>query len=200
MTRPTLSAFFVLAAAAAQAQTFDFGDIVNWTGSGDNQAAMLIDWQDGSTHPALVWGYRWNGVANGEDMLQAIAAADPDLAAQITSYSFGDAVTALGFNGAAYGADGPGSHYASGFNAGTPGFWAYYTGTGTSLPSWSESGVGFSDRTLANDAWDGWSWSANFNDTAPSNPPIAAPVPAPEPASAGLLALAALAGLRQRKR
>ncbi len=189
--------FITLATSVAHA--FGFSDIVNWTGSGSNEAALLIDWQDGTAHPSLVWGFRWDGTATGEDMVDAIAAADPDLTVQITSYSFGDAVTAIGFNGAPYGPDGPGSHFQSGFSAGSPGFWAYYLGSGTTLPTWSESAVGFGDRALADQAWDGWSWSANFIDTAPSNPPIAAPLPAPEPMT-GVLLAAGFVLLRRRKR
>src|SRR5580704_19564445 len=101
--------FVILCAPVAHG--FGFSDITNWTGTGSNEAALLIDFQDGTTYPALVWGYRWDGTATGEQMIQAVAAADPDLTVQITSYSFGDAVTALGFDGSAYGSNGPGSHY-----------------------------------------------------------------------------------------
>jgi hypothetical protein len=182
------------------AHAFGFADIVNWTGTGSNEAALLIDWQDGTTFPSLVWGYRWDGSATGEQMIEAVAAADPDLSIQITSYSFGDAVTAIGFNGTPYGANGPGSHYESGFSTGSPGFWAYYLGSGQTVPTWAESATGAGDRALADQAWDGWSWSANFNDTAPSNPPIAAPLPAPEPATMVALAAGALILGRRRKR
>ncbi len=68
-------------------------------------------------------------------MLLAIAAADPDLTVTTTTYSFGDAVDSLGFNGDAYGLDGPGSHYENGFGVGSNGFWSYYIGSGTSLPN-----------------------------------------------------------------
>ena len=184
---------------APLAHSFGFADIVNWTGTGSNEAALLIDWQDGTTHPSLVWGFKWNGTATGEEMIQAIAAADPDLTLEITSYSFGDAVSTIGFNGSPYGPTGPGSHYASGFNTGTPGFWAYYLGSGATVPTWAESATGMGDRNLADQAWDGWSWSANFVDTPPSAAPgLAAPIPAPEPATLALLGLAALGLLRRR--
>ena len=195
MKRLYIFTFIVLCAPLASA--YGFSDIVNWTGSGANEAALLIDWQDGSTYPSLVWGNRWDGTATGEQMLQAIAAADPDLSVEITTYSFGDAVTALGFDGSAYGPSGPGSHYESGFGSGATGFWAYYLGSGQTLPTWNESATGARDRTLLNQAWDGWSWSANFIDTPPSNPPIAAPIPAPEPAAFVLLGLGGFCILRR---
>ena len=54
------------------AQPFTFDDIEFWVGSGANRAALVIDWVEDTTEPpALVWGYRWDGAANGRDMLQA---------------------------------------------------------------------------------------------------------------------------------
>ncbi len=193
-----ISILFIAGAGIASAQDFNLSDIINWTGSGSNEAALVIDWQDGSAHPALAWGFRWDGTATGEQMLDAIAAADPDLTVQITTYSFGDAVDALGFDGSAYGSNGPGSHYENGFGVGSTGYWSYYLGSGTTQPTWEESGVGFSDRTLSNDSWDGWSWAANFVDTPPSNPIIPAPIPAPEPASIVILAGSALLIAKRR--
>lgn len=60
-------------------KSFTFDDIKFWVGSGSNQAAMVIEWHDGKTPDALVWGYRWNGEASGHDMIVAIAKADPRL-------------------------------------------------------------------------------------------------------------------------
>ena len=183
--------FAILAASTlARAQTFSFSDIVNWTGSGSNEAAMLIDWNDGTAHPALVWGYRWNGTATGEQMMQAIMASDPDLSVQIINDpEFGDYVNGIGFDGAG----GVGSHFESGFSDGS--FWGYFLGSGTSYPTWSFSDVGFTDRTLTNDSWDGWEWSSG---APPADQPIAAPPSTPEPTS--LLALASLPLVLRRRR
>ncbi|BBO86548.1 hypothetical protein DSCO28_71140 [Desulfosarcina ovata subsp. sediminis] len=62
----------IIAMAAGSAQAFTFDDIEFWVGEGENQAALVIDWQDDSLDEALVWGYRWDGEATGEDMLMAI--------------------------------------------------------------------------------------------------------------------------------
>ncbi|CAN5674159.1 hypothetical protein BH09VER1_BH09VER1_02160 [soil metagenome] len=64
----------------------DFSDIQYWVGSGTNEAAMVIDWQDGKTPVSLAWGFRWDGVATGWDMMQAIAAADPRLSIETLTY------------------------------------------------------------------------------------------------------------------
>ena len=59
--------------------TFTMDMIENWTGEGENQAALVIQWNvDGET-TALVFGYRWNGQATGADMLKAVAKNNPRL-------------------------------------------------------------------------------------------------------------------------
>jgi len=93
-----------------------FDSIKFWAGSGANRAAMVIQWNDAGTPTSLLWGYRWDGVATGIDMVQAIAGsatsredgqsvflkvatgADPRLALSLINYSFGRAVEALVFN------------------------------------------------------------------------------------------------------
>lgn len=70
-----IPACMALAAAflwSSSAMAFSFTDIDHWVGEGSNQAALVIDWHDDKTD-ALVWGYRWDGEATGEDMLTAIA-------------------------------------------------------------------------------------------------------------------------------
>ncbi len=56
---------------------FTFDDITYWVGSGANRSALVIDWHDGKD--AVAYGYRWDGAATGEDMITAIADADPRL-------------------------------------------------------------------------------------------------------------------------
>ena len=184
----------VIAALCACTSSFGFGfqDILNWTGTGSNEAGVVIDFHDGTQYQSFAWGYRWDGTATGESMMDAIGAADPQLLMQIQSYSFGDALETLTFNGSAAGY---GIHTQSGFNTGTPGFWDYYLGNGTSIPSWTESGVGFGGETLSNQDWNGWSWAANFNSTPPSDTVYAAPQSVPEPSSVLLPALGIGVGL-----
>ena len=93
-----------------------FDSIKFWAGSGAKRAAMVIQWNDAGTPTSLLWGYRWDGVATGIDMVQAIAGSttsredgqsvflkvaagvDPRLALSLINYSFGSAVEALVFN------------------------------------------------------------------------------------------------------
>lgn len=60
-------------------QNFTFDDVKFWVGTGSNRAALVIEWHDGTSPDALVWGYRWDGEASGHDMIVAIAKADPKL-------------------------------------------------------------------------------------------------------------------------
>ena len=53
--------------------TIAASDIAYWVGEGSNEAVMAVNWAD----TALAWGYRWNGTATVEDMMNHIAAADP---------------------------------------------------------------------------------------------------------------------------
>ncbi len=112
-----LAVCIVLGAASAARAQFTFDDIEYWVGEGDNQAALVIDWVSGNDPLCLAWGYRWDGVATGEDMLMAIAGVgdvrsenngpvvgsvdgdDARLGAQVTVYDdFGNSVFGLGYD------------------------------------------------------------------------------------------------------
>ena len=180
-------ALTLLAATCASTSAFalDFSGIRNWTGTGANRAALVIDFKDSG--PAYAWGYYFDGARTGYDMLSAIAAADPALSFTFTQYSFGKAIDGISYRGLA----------TAGFDPGTPGYWAYYTAT--PLPAnWVSSNVGLEARTLTNDVWDGLSWAPAFAATAPRGDIVAA-APVPEPASLAALGLGALALLRRRR-
>lgn len=58
---------------------FTFDMIKNWTGEGENQAALVIQWNYDDEPAALVFGYRWDGQATGADMLKAVVRNNPRL-------------------------------------------------------------------------------------------------------------------------
>lgn len=64
-------ALTTLRAPAALVQSYD--DIELWAGTGSNRSAMIIQWNDGQEPVSLAWGFQWNGIATGFDMLIAIA-------------------------------------------------------------------------------------------------------------------------------
>ena len=96
---PALAGLFVV--SAARADVFD--NIQLWVGTGANEAAFEIDWNNGTANDALIWGYRWNGTATGEQMLDAIVAADPRLYAEVSGTTqYGTALFGLGFHPSGY--------------------------------------------------------------------------------------------------
>jgi hypothetical protein len=198
----TLTLVVTLLPIPAVGQSFTFDDIQFWVGSGSNRAALAIDWGDDSTQPsALVWGYRWNGTAHGSDMLTSIVAADPGLFAKLGTSSTNRAVYGLGYDANRNGEFGidddtvfdsqgfaftdpadlavatdSGDYYAEGWFTG---FWHY--GIAANNPydggSWSDIASGMSGRTLADGAWDSWTFSPTFNFGSFAKNPVAAPSP-----------------------
>lgn len=85
----------------AQAEAVDFNRIAHWTGSGDNRAALIVQFNDGLDHNAYVWGYRWNSgeEATGESMFKAIC-ADSDCLCLLTQFTgqYGSTVCGIGMS------------------------------------------------------------------------------------------------------
>jgi len=185
------------------AAPFSFDDIQFWVGSGANRAALAIDWIENAAEPAaLVWGYRWDGVAHGSDILGAIVAADPRLYAKLGGTAASpNAVFGLGYDangdgqfaiddGTVFDSTGialtgpadraasidPADFYAEGWFTG---FWHY--GVAATNPfqtggHWSDTAVGMASRALSDGVWDGWTFSPTFNfESFPANPVAAAP-------------------------
>lgn len=204
------------AVSSASAQVFD--DIAFWVGEGANRAGFVIDWNDGISDESLMWGFRWDGSATGEDMLTAIVSADARLFAHLSAPgSFGVSPYGIGYD-----ADGDGyfgvtpslTFDSFGLSTGSPfdgrdatdaddhwqegwvsdGYWSYWLGSGDD-PSWEGAMTGMSDRVLTDGSWDAWSYAAGFGEVLPSMP-VAAAVPAP--ASLALLGAGLLAARRRR--
>lgn len=187
-----------------------FDDIVHWTGSGSNRAALVIDWNDLSK--PLAWGFRFNGTATGEDMLKAIVIADPRLYAKVQYFTFSNQ-SSMFAHGFGYDRDGDGFSIETGDDFGATGFlvsgsradalasdfedsyretnrafsqtWRYYNATGLGYPAnWTASGIGVTNRQLTDLSWDGW----RFNNASAGPRPAFAAVP--EPSSLALLGIA----------
>ena len=197
------------------AQMFNFSDIQNWTGTGSNEAALVIDWNDGKTPESLAWGYRWDGTATGLQMIEAVDAADPRLFLSVQQdggpvvYGLGYDLDSKGgtFTPGQLGVNENGSaadsadHYAEGFFTK---YWAYdvsdtgspYGGGG----AWGDSGSGAAGRPLVNGAWDGYSISdGNFDAPLPDLPTAAAAVPEPSALGIAMVGLVAVWVLVRRQ-
>jgi hypothetical protein len=216
-----LIAFALLPAECLRADILvnNFDDIVHWTGSGSNRAALAIDWGDSSA--PLVWGFRFNGTATGEDMFKAVVTADPRLFAKVQFFNFGGPsmfVHGIGYDrnaagfaidsGDDFGATGLlvssdyddarsvdplDSYRETGFNF-TPPTWSYYGANGFNYPpSWDAASGGATGRILTDLSWDGW----RFNSLADG--PRAAFAAVPEPSSMAMLVLAGAGSLWLRR-
>ena len=176
---------------AKSANATTLADIQFWVGSGSNQAAFVVQWNDGKTADALVWGFRWNGTATGEDMVNAIAKADPRFFALLKQGTqYGSAIGGLGFdlNGTGtnglykdenktypyYPFDGLINTSEYDFDSYTGidpndhwqsgwmvGYWSYWVKDPTDA-DYNYSGVGASTRELQNGSWDVWNFNPNM--------------------------------------
>ncbi|MCS4303050.1 DUF5074 domain-containing protein [Chryseobacterium sp. BIGb0232] len=180
------------------ATNISFSDIQYWVGTGSNQAAFVVQWNDSKNPDALVWGFRWDGNATGEDMLKAIAKTDKRFFTLLyQGTQFGTAIGGLGFdlngqdsnaliksgnatyplypidgivNTAAYDFD---DYLAKDINdhwksGWYNGFWSYWVKNPADA-DFGFSGVGASSRALENGSWDVWNYSPDFQTPAISS-------------------------------
>lgn len=207
-------------AQAFAAPLFNMSDISNWVGTGSNEAALVIDWNDGQD--SIAWGFRYDGTASTADMVSAVLAADSDLysiaASDYTGVTLGygydrdgdgfsvdpslsfdaDGVaTALSSEADGFSAVDVDDSFAAGWNTG---YFGFYTSTDNPfVEGWDYSMVGAGDYTLTDGSWSGFSWAPGFAETTPDSP-FGATVPEPSTyaALAGALALGLVAMRRRR--
>ncbi len=184
-----------LRAAALETTGIDFDKIQRWAGSGNNRAALAIKW-DGTQNSGktLVWGYRWNDgeEPSGEDMLDAIAKADPSFyLIKQSGTAYGSAIGGYGYdtdgdrmvsvtdpdgkqqyprNGLIETGDGYGfDDYTAtdaddAWNAGWySGYWSYWLADNTT-DKLGYASTGASGRKLTDGCVDAWVWSSFTGD------------------------------------
>jgi hypothetical protein len=191
--------------AHAAGMVTSLDDIEFWVGTGSNRSAIAIDWDsETSDDEALVWGYRWDESATGEEMLLAVLAADERLFAKLNDTSGNDTrLYGLGYDlndngqfaiddgtifsddGIAYGDESanvspgdPEDVYQEGWHSAQ--FWHYAVAEGESFPAtdeWSSSQRGMSTRMLMDGSWDSWAIAplADFLEVFATNPHAAEP-------------------------
>ena len=220
----TCRLFGLLLAPATTHAAFTFNDIEFWTGSGGSQAALVIDFNDGTTDRSYAWGYRFDSATprTGADLFLSVVEADPRLTADAAVGSFGLFVNAITFD-----PDGTGSLVAHSqttppfdSEAASNPFFNYFVNNevfndpvdfnnnshilppngepfaDTNPGSFINSSTGASGRPLADGSYDGYIF-ADFGTTPPTEPFAATAIP--EPGSAILLLLAAPALMRRRR-
>lgn len=96
-----IGAFSVVAIYAFGEFQVDFGKIRHWSGKGDNEAALVIQFLDDFEKKAIVWGYRWEEgkEATGEEMIREIARQSDDICAlvQMTGV-YGSTLDGVGYS------------------------------------------------------------------------------------------------------
>lgn len=112
--------------AAFEPFRFTVDDVTFWTGTGANEAVLIVDFQDGATIDSYAWGFRFDGTTTGAAMLNAVVAADPNFAILVGGGFLSD----ITYN----------SHAGIG---GNPDYWS--TWSGTNLGNWyMNMGIGTS--------------------------------------------------------
>jgi len=98
------------------ARSFRMDNIRFWLGSGTNECAIVIDFNDGSAQEcSFAWGYRWNGTAPSvKAILDEITAKDSRLKMFSRTSEYGSFIDAF-----AYDADGDGGTFERVWNANT---------------------------------------------------------------------------------
>lgn len=157
---------------SAVAGPFDGLAIEYWTGSGENEAVLGVDWNLGDS-PTLLFGYRWSTAETrtGGDMLSAIDAASGRFYLDLQHFSFGDLVNGMGWDADndGFSTSDPDDLFRPGWV--DPDYWGY--STRADGDAWEFSMVGMADRQLSNGSWDGWAYGSTG----------APPDPVPEPAT-----------------
>lgn len=174
--RLVLAMMGILAMTALPAHaSFVFSDITAWVGSGPNEAALVIDWNDALSPQAMAWGYRWSGTSTNIDLFTAIVQADPNLYAKVDAVGlYGLPVYGIGYdrNGNGFGITGsPTPTFTNGFYQTTDSNADGHTATDSAdhyQEGWFSDGfwTSFSstngDPLGTNGPYSGGSWSTNY--------------------------------------
>jgi hypothetical protein len=178
-----------LALSVSARAYIDFDDVLieYWTGSGDNEALLIVDWQEDRMR---AFGYRWNEIdaPTDFDLFEAVNAASDRFYREWVEGMPEQAIFGIGWDADNDGFDktDPDDFYEEGWLEN--GFWSQWLSTDGENWEW---GNGLGTHDLAHGDWIGWSWAPDFIDTPPDVPLV--------PAPATLAALAAFA-LRVRRR
>lgn len=63
-----------------------------WLGTGNDTCYLVIDFKNGTSDSSYFWGYRFSAGETGEDLLLAVAAADPNLSLDMAGGFLNDVV------------------------------------------------------------------------------------------------------------
>lgn len=204
----------LLCSATIARSAVTFTDIRLWAGAapgpGINEAALVVDFRDGS--PGVAWGFRWSAqeTKTGQDMLAAILGADAALSVDSTffpgTFTYGSRTRSYSDNGTpdftddSYWGYWVNNEVYSNFE--NPALNSHIIAPATEVVplgnpygpgKWVESSTGGAGRPLVNGSWDGWVYGVYL--TQPGNALAAVP----EPSTAAILTLVFAAGITRRR-
>lgn len=209
------AALLLFCSATVARSAVTFADIRLWAGAapgpGINEAALVIDFRDGS--PGVAWGFRWSAqeTKTGQDMLNAILGANPALSVDSTffpnTFTYGTRTQTFSSNGTpmdftddrywGYWVNNEVFYHPTDFTQNShivpPATQVVPLGNPYGPGRWVESSTGGGARPLVNGSWDGWVYGPYL--TQPGDALAAVP----EPATAAILTFALAAGFIRRR-
>ena len=147
------STFTAIFAVDVPEVTIAASDILYWVGEGSNQAVLAINWPD----TALAWGYRFNGTATVQDMIEDIAEADPRFSYTIENGYLSD-FTFVCENGETL--TGANAGYWESKNNGISDAGMAQTLSNGDFEKWANSAAGVVVDSIY---YEGWGWSYIYN-------------------------------------
>jgi hypothetical protein len=147
------STFTAIFAVDVPEATIAASDILYWVGEGSNQAVLAINWPD----TALAWGYRFNGTATVQDMIEDIAEADPRFSYTIENGYLSD-FTFVCENGETL--TGANAGYWESKNNGISDAGMAQTLSNGDFEKWANSAAGVVVDSIY---YEGWGWSYIYN-------------------------------------
>jgi hypothetical protein len=184
-----LSAALAFSAPVAAFIEFDDVLIEYWTGSGENEVLLIIDWQEDRM---LAFGYRWDIVdaPTDFDLFEAVNDASDRFYREWVDGMPEQAIFGIGWDadGDGFGKTDPDDWYEEGWLEN--GYWSQWLSTDGE--NW-DFGGGLGTHDLVHGDWIGWSWAPDFEATPPDVPLI------PAPATLAALAAFAMGAARRRR-
>lgn len=135
-------------------------DVLFWTGEGEEEALLVIDWNDGNEPQSMAWGFRFDGTISAETMLQTVAEADAHLEVSLAGGFLNDII----YNS-------PGTNHEG--IGGQPDWWSTWSRTDTTL--W-DMNMGISQEITDGDRF-GCSYGFEPEATPPDAPEAAPYLP-----------------------
>lgn len=143
-----------LSVCYGQAQ-FSFNDVEFWIGSGSDSTVLIASFNNGASDSSYAWGYLFNPGEDGEDLLNAVAAADENFSINAAGGFLNDVIY----------------HRHEGIG-GSPDYWSTWSGADTASLMMN-SGIG---EPLVDGEW----FAISYTDFNPALKP-ALPIPAFNP-------------------